>query len=102
MIWKDCILFSSKKIGEDELQNPIVKDVPETTVKGRFTEWSNEEIASLDREVTSSQRRLLLKLLRSEALNVSKVEIEGEKYDVVSMTDLFPRYVLLYVRADRV
>lgn len=52
--------LTEETTGTDVLGNPVTEWLTaKTRYRGRFTEWSAEEIALEGREVTKSQRKLL-------------------------------------------
>ena len=61
-------------------------------------DWDAQDIALEGREVTVNQRKLLVRIPRTEFPNCQKVQFEGEVYQVMQITDLSPRFTLLYVK----
>ncbi|HEK9073970.1 TPA: hypothetical protein TUW76_001092 [Streptococcus equi subsp. zooepidemicus] len=95
-------LVTPQKTGEkDRLGNDITKDVVKRVAKGRFTEWSADDVSLYGRDLTSSARKLLTnQVSKEEAKQASHVVIDGSKYKVESIKDL-GRWRLLVIKGYR-
>ncbi|MEG0736825.1 MAG: hypothetical protein RR441_08145 [Longicatena sp.] len=96
MKWKDATLLSFVSEERDELNNPIPKEIIVGNVKCRFTPWNKEELALEDRNITSTTRKLLLRLSMSKFPKCERVRML-ETYDIKKVVDL-ERFVLLHVK----
>lgn len=96
MIWKPAIFFDRQETGKDRLNNPIYDDVETSKVDARFTEWSDEDIQLEGRDVTSNQRRLLLKTGKKPAS--PRVLFENQMYEITKVIDLSPRFWAVFVK----
>lgn len=98
MIWKPVILINRTETGRDALGNPVYEESPGSQFPARFTPWDAQDIALEGREVTVNQRKLLVRIPHREFPDCQKVQFEGEVYQVMQITDLSPRFTLLYVK----
>lgn len=98
MIWKPVTLINRTETGKDALGNPAYEESPGSQFLARFTPWDAQDIALEGREVTVNQRKLLIRISRTEFPDCQKVQFEGEVYQVMQITDLSPRFTLLYVK----
>lgn len=99
MRFKPIKLFAMQETGRDELNNPIKEPVLIGLYKGAITQWSTEEIALLDREITQTQRKLLTDAPRNVLKQAETVEVESETYTIINMKSDFIRWRLAHVRA---
>ncbi len=99
MMFVNFDLVTSQKTGEkDRLGNDITKNVVKRVAKGRFTEWSADDVSLYGRDLTSSARKLLTnQVSKAEAKQASHVVIDGSKYKVESVKDL-GRWRLLVIK----
>lgn len=100
MRMKPIKLFSLEEVGRDELNNPIVEPVLIGLYEGVISQWSIEEIALLDREITKTQRKLLTDAPRSVINQAQRVDVDGETYTIMEVKKDFQRWRLCYVKAD--
>lgn len=91
-------LFSLEETGRDELNNPIKEPVLIGIYKGTITQWTTEEIALLDREVTRTQRKLLTDAPRNVIKQADTIVIDNEAYSVVDVKSDFRRWRLCHVK----
>lgn len=96
MKWKDATLLSFVSDSIDELNNPIRKEINVGNVKCRFTPWSKEELALEDRNITSTTRKLLLRVSVSKFPKCERIRML-ETYDIKKVIDL-DRFILLHVK----
>ena len=75
MTWKEVTLINCTETGRDALGNPTCEESAGSIYPARFTPWDAQDIALEGREVTVNRRKLL-----------------------VQITDLSPRFTLLYVK----
>lgn len=99
MRFKPIKLFAMQETGRDELNNPIKEPVLIGLYKGAITQWSTEEIALLDREITQTQRKLLTDAPKNVLKQAETVEVDEETYTIVDMKSDFIRWRLAHVRA---
>lgn len=100
MRWEECTLLRETKTGTtDVLNNPICELQAVKEIAGRITEWSAEEIASLDREVLQTQRKALLRLPKTvfKGHGCTHVRIDGETYKIGKVAAYGERYTLAHV-----
>lgn len=96
-------LLTETQTGTDVLGNPIQSlQVQETTYKGRFTEWTAEDIALSGREVTQTQRKILTDAPLDLCRQAAAVRAGDTDYPIIHVADLHGRWRLLYVKKERV
>lgn len=88
-----------QETGRDELNNPINEPILIGLYKGAITQWSTEEIALLDREITQTQRKLLTDAPKNVLKQAETVEVDEETYTIVDTKSDFIRWRLAHVRA---
>lgn len=88
-----------QETGRDELNNPIKEPFLIGLYKGAITQWSTEEIALLDREITQTQRKLLTDAPKNVLKQAEAVEVDSETYSIVDIKGDFVRWRLAHVRA---
>lgn len=98
MIWKPVTIINRSETGKDALGNPIYKESNGSQFPARFTPWDAKDIALEGREITANQRKLLVRMPRKEVPDCQKVEFEGKIYQITQITDLYPRFTMLYVK----
>lgn len=98
MTWKEVTLINCTETGRDALGNPTCEESAGSIYPARFTPWDAQDIALEGREVTVNQRKLLVRVPRTEFPECRKIQFEGEVYQVMQITDLSPRFTLLYVK----
>lgn len=98
MIWKPITLLNCSKTGEDALGNPIYEESQGSVFSARFTPWDAQDVTLEGREITANQRKLLVRMPRKEIPDCQKVEFEGKIYQITQITDLYPRFTMLYVK----
>lgn len=101
MIWKSVTLLNRTETGQDALGNPIYEESSCSVFPARFTPWDAQDIALEGREVTTNQRKLLVRVPRKEIPDCQKVEFEGDIYQITQITDLYPRFTMLYVKKHK-
>ena len=99
MRFKPIKLFAMQETGRDELNNPINEPVLIGLYKGAITQWTTEEIALLDREITQTQRKLLTDAPKNVLKQAETVEADEETYTIVDTKSDFIRWRLAHVRA---
>ncbi|MBQ8514633.1 MAG: hypothetical protein IJ496_04485 [Ruminococcus sp.] len=94
-------LLTEAKTGEDILGNPVT-ELQETaqSYRGRFSEWTADEIALLGRDGTQSQRKLLTDAPLSVCKAASGLRADAD-YTIKAVKDLHGRWRLLYVERWR-
>ena len=97
MIWKPATAILRRETGKDSLGNPLYEESPGASFPARFTPWDNQEIALEGREITRNSRKLLVRVARKEFPACEKVSFDGGMYTISQITDLYPRFTLLYV-----
>lgn len=98
MRMKPIKLFSLEEVERDELNNPIVEPVLIGLYKGVISQWSIEEIALLDREITKNQRKLLTDAPKNVIEQTEQVEIDGDTYTLIDFKSDFTRWRLCHVK----
>lgn len=82
MRFKPLFLYSNQLIGEDELFNPIYDLVEFKETTGRFTKWTEKEVALDVRNVTTTSRKILTRELQANLLKASRIEFEGKFHNI--------------------
>lgn len=98
MRMKPIKLYSLEEIGRDELNNPIKEPLLIGLYKGAITQWSTEEIALLDRQITQTQRKLLTDAPKNVIKQAERVVVNNETYSLVDIKSDFKRWRLCHVR----
>lgn len=98
MIWKKCKLLARRKIGEDELQNPLYEWIEVKKTVARFTPWTDEQVALEGREVVKNEQRYAVPISFKDFPDCQKVEMEGQRLDINGKIDLSPRWTLIQVK----
>lgn len=94
--------FALEEVGRDELNNPIKEPVLiEGNFKGAITQWTTEEIALLDREITRTQRKLLTDAPKNVIKQAETVQVGDDTYTIVEVKSDFVRWRLAQVKEHR-
>lgn len=96
MKWDDATLISLVQTGVDRLSNPIYEEKEIMNVKARFQPWNQEDINIEGREVTMNQRKVILRMKKSDFPQCEKIKF-NEIHDITKVKDL-SRFVALYVK----
>lgn len=85
----------------DRLNNPIYTEVLTAEAEGRPTEWTAEDVAVYGQKVTQGTRKLLLApKWRPYIAPRCVVELDGQRYEVVELTNL-KRWFILILKGAR-
>lgn len=96
-------LLTETQTGTDVLGNPIQSlQAQEPAYKGRFTEWTAEDIALSGREITQTQRKILTDAPLEPCRRAAAVRAGNTDYPIIHVADLHGRWRLLYVKKERV
>lgn len=97
MRFKDIELYKLSKTSEDELGNEI--NVPELIIKtkGRFTQWTKDDIELEGREVTTSQRRILTQASLLDCNLAKLVKVDDITYEAIKVIE-YGRWRCIYVK----
>lgn len=98
MMWKTCVLQEKKKVGEDELKNPIYNWVDVKHTRMRETPWTDEQIALEGREVTRNEQRFVIPIPFAHLPKCERVVIGGHAQEITQLIDLSPRYTVIQVK----
>jgi hypothetical protein len=91
-------LYANQQIGSDQLNNPIYERVLIRESIGRFSSWSDKEVALDAREVTVNNRKILTRASKAVISEADKVKINGLYYSIKDVTgDDFDRWRLVIV-----
>lgn len=121
MIWKEFILNGKRPTGKDKLNNITYEEFKVCKIKGRFTEWTSEEVNVLGREFTASNRKIVTPLT-VDAIQGEKIEwnpfnfnedadqeytctsvvADGVTYTINKIVDMGTRFRLLYVKGYKI
>lgn len=94
-------LLTETKNGEDVLGNPITElQESEHSYRGRFTEWTADEVSLLGRDVTQSQKKVLTDAPLNICKAASGIRADAD-YTIKDVKDLHGRWRLLYVQRWR-
>lgn len=91
-------LYSLEETGRDELNNPIKKPILIGLYKGAITQWTTEEIALLDRKITSTQRKFITDAPRNVIEHADQVQVDGDTYTLLNLKTDYRRWRLCHVR----
>ena len=102
MEWKQVTInFKQDSGSQDALGNPIYTYSTVDSYKGRFTEFNENEYATLGYETIRNTRKILVpEFARQLYRDVEKIIIEGESYKVTNYKDL-RKYGLFYISRYR-
>lgn len=98
MRFKPMELYALEEVDRDELNNPIKEPVLIGLYKGAITQWTTEEIALLDRDVTKTQRKLLTDTPINVIKQAERVLIDDDTYSIVDVKSDFTRWRLCHVK----
>lgn len=99
MRFKPLQLYKLEVIGRDELNNPLYGPVLiDGDYKGKITQWTSEEIALMDRDITKTQRKLLTNAPKNVLEQADEVEVDGDTYSIVDVKSDFVRWRLCHVK----
>lgn len=112
MIWKKAIVYSMTATGDtDELGNAVKVKSEIWEGDARFTPWTVEEIQSngknlsnfgQSREVTKSEQMYALPVNYNTIQFAEQVELDGVLHDIISISELSPRWTLIQVRVYKI
>lgn len=97
MRFKDIELYGLSNTGTDELGNEINEPKLILKTKGRFTQWTKDDVELEGREVTTSQRRILTMASLSDCSKTKTVKIDGINYEAVKVVE-YGRWRCIYVK----
>lgn len=86
MIFKPLFLYANQQTGSDILGNPITELVLIGKSEGRFSSWTNEEIALDVRNVTVNNRKILTPCSKELLEQAEKVKFEGLYHTITDIT----------------
>lgn len=86
MIFKPLFLYANQQTGSDILGNPITELVLIGKSEGRFSSWTNEEIALDVRNVTVDNRKILTPCPKKLLEQADKVQFEGMYHTITAIT----------------
>lgn len=98
MIWKECVLLSEEKTGEDKLGNAIYETVEAGRTMARYTPWTDEQIAFEGREVTRNEQRFIIPMAHENFPKCQKVRMDGHELEVTKDIDAGPRFTIIQVK----
>lgn len=91
-------LYALDQVDSDALDNPVYGEVLIGIYQGRITQWTVEEIALLDRTVTSTQRKLLTDAPISVIKQAKRIAIGDDKYNLIEVKSDFIRWRLCHIK----
>ncbi|KYG34913.1 hypothetical protein [Alkalihalobacillus trypoxylicola] len=98
MRFEQIDFYANVKIDEDVLGNPIYDTVVIGSHDGRFNNWSSEEIALLDREVTRTQRKLMTDAPLDIIKQADFIRVGDDRYSIINDKRDYVRWRILHVR----
>lgn len=99
MRFKPIKLFAMQETGKDPLGNSIKEPVLiDGKNAGMLTQWTSEEIALLDREITRTQRKLLTDAPISILKQTELIRVDGQEYSIVDVNSDFIRWRLIHIK----
>lgn len=90
--------YARQIVDEDVLGNPIYDLVSIGSYAGKLTQWSTEEVALLDREVTRTQRKLLTDAPKNIIAQADSLKVEGVHYSIMDVKSDFTRWRLCHIK----
>lgn len=91
-------LIGEETIGIDELGNHITKELVLGTGKGRFTEWSSEEITLNGIDYTVVNRKLLTTVPFDLLKTAIYIETLYDTYEITALKELSNRFRLVHMK----
>ena len=92
-------LYGTAKTGEDALGNPIYDSKLIEDADGRFSSWTDEEIALDNRGVTVNNRKILTSTKASVLKTAEQVKFQGSFYEITDIKgDDLKRWRILIVK----
>lgn len=91
-------LYIMKDVGRDELNNPKQIPILYGTYKGKITPWTTEEIASLGRDVTRTQLKILTDAPENVLKGSDRISIDGRLFTIADTIKGNIRWRVVYVK----
>lgn len=85
MRFHPLFLFENREIGKDELNNPISELVLIGISSGRFSTWSEKEIAFDLRNITVNNRKILTRAKASDLQRADKIRFDGLYHSITEI-----------------
>ena len=98
MRFQEIKLYALDEIDKDALDNPVYGEVLIGIYQGRITQWTVEEIALLDRTLTTTQRKLLTDAPINVIRQAERIAIGDDKYNLIDVKSDFIRWRLCHIK----
>lgn len=85
MRFQPLYLFANQATGSDILGNPINELVMIGESEGRFSNWTAEQIALDNREVTMNNRKIITRESKANLLLAEKIQFDGKYHSITSI-----------------
>ena len=85
MIFNPLLFFKHTQTGSDSLGNPINDLVEIGRGEGRFSSWSDREIALDNRKVTVNNRKIITRASVEVLKTVDRVKFEGKYHTITEI-----------------
>lgn len=85
MIFLPLFLFAYQQTGIDVLNNPINELVPISESEGRFSNWTAEQVALDNREVTINNRKIITRETKENLLKADKIQFDGKYHTITQI-----------------
>lgn len=85
MIFAPLFLFANKQVGTDALNNPIYELVQISESEGRFSNWTAEQIALDNREVTAHNRKIITRETMENLLKAVAIQFDGKYHTITQI-----------------
>ena len=101
MKYENAVLVAYTDTDEkDALGNAVQTRIELLTVKARATQWTADDVTTLGRDVTETNRKVLLIGSVGAAKTATHLYIDGHDYKITSVQDL-ARWTFLIVKKYR-
>lgn len=88
MIFQKMELCEHLITGQDELNNPLYELASFLKTEGRFSNWSEKEIALDTRNITQNQRKIITSASLADCEKAVSVLFDGKYYTIHERTDV--------------
>lgn len=85
MRFQPLFLFENREVGKDRLNNPIHELVLAEVSSGRFSTWSEKEVALDNRNITINNRKILTRARKAVLEKADKVRFEGLYHSITEI-----------------
>lgn len=97
MKWETATLIEKVKNGVDELGNVIYSYQDVRNINFRYSPYEENEVNLENRDITLTQRKVVIPIRYSDFPDVNFLRIDDTKYRIKQKMDLSPRFTMLLI-----